>query len=302
MTTRAAPTTAAGGAFSAWVLAMRPKTLPASVSPVLVGCAVAWREGGFSVLPALAAFAVALLLQIAANLANDVADFRRGADTHERIGPTRVAQSGLIAPERLVIATAAALLLASVPGLFLVWRGGIPLAIIGLLAIFSAVAYTAGPFPLGYLGLGEVFVFLFFGPVAVSGTAYAMTHSVSLLAVAASVPLGCLISAILVVNNLRDIDTDRAAGKRTISVRFGVRATRWEFAGLIAVAYLVPPTMVMSELSGAWTLITWVTLPIAVVLTRKVWSEEGRALNLVLAGTARLTLWFAIAFATGIVL
>ncbi len=163
---------------AAWFLAIRPKTLPAALAPVLVGCAVAWAEAGFDLSTAIAAFAVALLLQIGANLANDVADFHRGADSVGRLGPVRVTQGGLIAPRQMIIATAVVLAVAAIPGLYLVWRGGPVLAALGLLAILAAVTYTAGPKPFGYLGLGEFFVFLFFGPVAVVGTAYAMMHVV----------------------------------------------------------------------------------------------------------------------------
>ncbi|MDF3039823.1 MAG: 1,4-dihydroxy-2-naphthoate polyprenyltransferase [Thermomicrobiales bacterium] len=295
-----APTTTT--AFGAWFLAVRPKTLPAAVSPVLVGCAVAWAADGFHLGTAIAAFAVALLLQIAANLANDVADFRRGADTAERLGPVRVTQSGLIRSERITMATAVVLVLAAIPGLYLVWRGGPLLAGLGLLAMLAAVAYTAGPKPFGYLGLGEVFVFLFFGPVAVIGTAYVMTGAASPLAVAASLPMGCLISAILVVNNLRDIDTDRAAGKHTLAVRMGREATRREYAALVAVAYAVPLATVLMGLAAPWVLLSWITAPLAMVLVRKVRTVPERALNPVLGGTARLCLWFAIALSVGIVL
>jgi 1,4-dihydroxy-2-naphthoate octaprenyltransferase len=285
-----------------WLLAMRPKTLPAAVSPVLVGCAVAWARGQFHLPTAIAAFAVALLLQIAANLANDVADFRRGADTGERLGPVRVTQSGLVRPEQVAMATAAVLALAAIPGLYLVWRGGVVLAAFGLLAMLAAVAYTAGPKPFGYLGLGEAFVFLFFGPVAVIGTAYVMTGAVSPLAVAASLPMGCLITAILVVNNLRDIETDRAAGKRTLAVRIGQEATRREYGLLMAAAYAVPLGMMLAGIASPWVLLTWVTAPLAIVLARSVWTTTGRALNPVLGGTARLCLWFAIALSVGVVL
>lgn len=280
---------------------MRPKTLPAAVSPVLVGCAVAWAEGGFHAPSAVAAFAVALLLQIAANLANDVADFRRGADTAERLGPVRVTQSGLIRPEWVTTATAVVLVLAAVPGLYLVWRGGVVLAGLGVLAMLAAVAYTAGPKPFGYLGLGEVFVFLFFGPVAVIGTAYVMTGGVSPLAVAASVPMGCLIAAILVVNNLRDIETDRAARKRTLAVRIGREATRREYALLLAVAYAAPVVMIVVGVAELWVLLAWATVPLAFVLVSQVATATGRALNPVLGGTARLCLWFAISLSAGIV-
>ncbi len=288
--------------INAWLLAIRPKTLPAAVAPVLVGCAVVWADGGFHVASAFAAFAVAILLQIGANLANDVADFRRGADTADRLGPLRVTQSGLIPPDRVAAATVIVLATAAIPGLYLVWRGGPLLAALGLAAIVAAVAYTAGPKPFGYLGLGELFVFVFFGPVAVIGTVYVMTGLVNPRAVAASIPMGCLVTAILVVNNLRDLDTDRDAGKRTISVRIGRDATRWEYAIVIAVAYITPFAMWLAGLGGPWLLLAWVTVPLAVVLTRQVWTVDGRALNPVLGGTARLCLWFAVAFSAGIVL
>lgn len=285
---------------SAWLLAARPKTLPAAVAPVLVGGAVAIDEGRFTLLPAIAAFGVALLLQIGANFANDVADFRKGADTRERLGPVRVTQSGLLSERQVTAATAVVLTAAAIPGLYLVWRGGPILAVLGLLAMVAAVAYTAGPKPFGYLGLGELFVFLFFGPVAVAGTAYVMTGELTPLALAAAVPMGCLIAAILVVNNLRDIETDRAAGKRTLAVRIGRDATRWEYLLLLTIAFLAPLFIWFSGLTAATPLLAWATLPLAVVLVRRVWSVSGRALNPVLARTARLCLWFAVAFGVGI--
>ena len=288
--------------LSAWLLAVRPKTLPAAISPVLVGCAVAWAENGFDLVAALAAFAVALLLQIGANLANDVADFRRGADTDDRLGPLRVTQSGLIPPRQVAIATVVVLIAAAVPGLYLIWRGGPVLAILGLLAIAAAVTYTAGPKPFGYLGLGELVVFVFFGPIAVAGTAFVMTHQVTRLALVSSIAIGCLITAILVVNNLRDIDTDGVAGKRTLAVRIGKRATRWEYTTLIAVAYALPVVMWALQPSQPGPLLAWTSAPLAVVLLRQVWEVDGRALNLVLGGTARLCLWFAVTFGAGIVL
>jgi 1,4-dihydroxy-2-naphthoate polyprenyltransferase len=302
MTLTASSPAAPQSSLAAWLIAARPKTLPAAISPVIVGCAVAWKEGAFALLPALAAFAVALLLQIGANFANDVADFQRGADTRERMGPTRVTQSGMLSPDSVVAATVLVLLLSVVPGLYLVWQGGPLFAVLGLLAILSAVAYTAGPKPFGYLGLGEVFVFLFFGPVAVVGTAYVMTQALTPLAVAESIPMGCLITAILVVNNLRDIDTDRAAGKRTLAVRIGREATRWEYALLLIVAYVTPLAIWLTGISAIWPLLAWATAPLAVILARRLWTVNGRALNPVLGGTARLCLWFAIAFAVGIAL
>jgi 1,4-dihydroxy-2-naphthoate octaprenyltransferase len=288
--------------LSAWLLATRPKTLPAAISPVLVGCAVAWAGDGFDLVSALAALAVALLLQVGANLANDVADFRGGADTDDRLGPVRVTQGGLIPPRQVVLATVAVLMAAVAPGLYLAWRGGPVLAALGLLAIGAAVTYTAGPKPFGYLGLGELFVFIFFGPVAVLGTTFVMIHDVTRLAVLSSVAMGCLVTSILVVNNLRDIDTDRIAGKRTLAVRIGRGATRCEYSALIVIAYAIPVIMWWSGQSDPWPLLAWTTAPLAIHLVRQVWEVQGRGLNPVLGGTARLCLCFAVTLGAGIAL
>lgn len=283
------------------MLAARPKTLPAALSPVIVGCAVGAAEGLFDLAVAVAALAVALLLQIGANFANDVADFRSGADTEHRLGPTRVTQSGLLTARQVTAATAGALVLAAIPGLYLVWRGGLVFAAVGLLAIAAAVAYTAGP-AYGYVGLGDIAVFLFFGPVAVAGTAYLMTLQVTTLALLSSIPMGCLITAILVVNNLRDIDTDRAAGKNTLAVRLGRRGARAEYALLLALSYLAPVVVWLAGLASPWVLLSFVSAPLAWLLWRQVQQAEGRALNPVLAGTARLCLLFAVAYAVGVLL
>ncbi len=285
-----------------WLIAARPKTLPAAVAPVIVGTAVAIAEDGFAPLAALAAVAVALLLQIAANFANDVFDFRRGADTHERLGPARVVQQGLIAPERVLLGTGLALAASMLTGLYLVWRGGWPILVLGLLAILSAVAYTGGPAPLGYLGLGDVFVFVFFGLVAVAGTAYVQTRDLTALALLAAVPVGCFATAILVVNNLRDIDGDRVAGKRTLAVRLGVRGVRVEYILLLAVAYLCPPLLWSLGLVSGWWWLSWLSLPLAARVTLGVLQERGKMLNARLAGTARAQLLFSLLFAGSIVL
>lgn len=291
----------AGSTINAWLLAARPKTLPAALSPVVVGSAVGLAEGRFDLLIAVAAIAVALLLQIGANFANDVADFRSGADTEHRLGPTRVTQSGLLSPRQVEMATAITLALAAIPGLYLVWQGGWIFAVAGLLAIGAAVAYTAGP-AYGYVGLGDFAVFLFFGPVAVAGTAYLMTHQLTKLSVLSSIPVGCLITAILVVNNLRDIETDRAAGKMTLAVRLGRGGARAEYALLLMLSYLTPVVVWLSGLASFWVLLSFVTAPLPVMLLQRVRHEEGRALNPVLAGTARLCLFFAVAYAVGVVL
>ncbi len=286
----------------AWLLAARPKTLPAAVTPVIVGTSVAIAAGAFHAAAALAAFVVALLLQIAANLANDVFDFRRGADTAERLGPLRVTQSGLIAPERVLFGTALTLSLAMLVGTYLVSRGGWPILFVGVAAMLSALAYTGGPRPIGYHGLGEVFVFLFFGLVAVGGTYYVQAGDVSDLSLAAAIPVGCLATAILVVNNLRDIDTDRVAGKRTVAVRLGRQGTVVEYRLLLSIAYLTPLVLWASGVLSIWGWLPWLTLPLAVQLVRKVSTETGRQLNARLAGTARLQLLYGLLFAGSIVL
>jgi 1,4-dihydroxy-2-naphthoate octaprenyltransferase len=283
------------------LLAIRPKTLPAAVAPVVVGSAVAVREDGFHLPAALAALVVALLLQIAANLANDVFDHRRGADTAARLGPPRVTAGGLIPPERVLRATWLTLGLALLIGLYLVYRGGWPFLAIGALALLAAVAYTGGPLPLGYLGLGDLAVFLFFGLVGVAGTAYVQTRELTTLALLAALPIGCLVTNILVVNNLRDLETDRAVGKRTLATRLGRSGTRAEYALLLLVAYLTPPALWLAGEIGPWWWSSWLSLPLAIPLFRGVYGETGAALNRRLAGTARLAVVFAVLFAVGIV-
>lgn len=285
-----------------WLLAARPKTLPAALAPVVVGTAVAIAEDRFHLVAALAAVAVALLLQIGANFANDVFDFRRGADTAERLGPIRVVQSGLIAPEAVLRATLLTLGLAIIPGAYLTWRGGWSILLLGVAALVAALAYTGGPVPLGYFGLGDLFVFLFFGLVAVAGTAYVQTRDLTTLALLAAVPIGCLATAILVVNNLRDLATDAAAGKRTLAVRLGASGTRWEYLLLLTVGYLTPPVAWLAGSIGGWWWLPWLSLPVAVPLARRLWTTTGAALNPLLGATARLEILFAVLFAVAIVL
>jgi 1,4-dihydroxy-2-naphthoate octaprenyltransferase len=285
----------------AWLLATRPRTLPAAIAPVVVGTAVAIREGGFDALAALACIAVALLLQIAANLANDAFDHRRGADTAERVGPIRVTAAGLIPARRVLLATWLTLGLAILVGAYLAWLGGPVFIGVGLLAVLSAVLYTGGPAPLAYAGLGDLFVFLFFGLVAVAGTAFVQTGELTSLALIAGVPIGALATAILVVNNLRDIDGDRRASKRTLAVRLGPAGAIAEYVSLLTLAFLVPVMLVIDGTLGVWSFVPLVLLPLAVVMARGVMTETGRALNARLAGTARLELLFALLFAAAIV-
>ena len=290
------------GTAARWVMAARPATLTAAAAPVLVGTACAWAVGGFRAWPALAALAGALLLQVGANLANDLFDFEKGADTADRLGPTRVVQAGLLPPEAVRRALVLVFALAAAVGVYLTWLAGPAIVGIGALSIVAALAYTGGPYPLGYNGLGDPAVFLFFGLVAVCGTAWVQAGFVPPLAWWAAVPVGTLATAILVVNNVRDIHTDAAAGKRTLAVRFGRRAALGEYAGLLALAYLVPVALVGAGRLGLPALLPLASAPVAIVLYRRVRAETGRALNPALGGTARLLFLFGALWATGLAL
>ena len=279
--------------WSAWLLAARPRTLPASIAPVLVGSALAASVGRFDWPLAAATLAVSILLQIGANFANDVFDYLKGADVARR-GPTRVTQSGYLSPNQMLVSTAIILGLAALIGLYLVIAAGWPLVIVGALAIVSALAYTGGPWPLGYHGLGDLFVFVFFGLVGVAGTYYIQTHSLTATALAASIPVGLLITNILVINNLRDLETDRAAGKQTLAVRIGDGGTRSEFTALLYIAYAVPPLMAMVDLAGFWFWLPWLSVPLALGVLRKAQSvHDGPAFNQLLASVSQLNLLYA---------
>lgn len=284
-----------------WLLAIRPKTLSASIAPVLVGAAIAARDGGFRLLPALAALAAALLLQIGANLVNDAADFARGADTAARRGPLRVTQGGLLSAAQVWRAAWLAFGGALALGVYLVAAGGWPIALLGCAAIAAALAYTAGPWPLGYHGLGEVFVFAFFGVAAVVGTAYVQSGAFSRLALAAALPVGALVTAILVVNNTRDIETDRRAGKRTLAVRFGDAAARGEYAALLVLAFLTPLLLWLGGATSLAALLPLLALPSGLRLIRRMRrADDGTEFNLLLADTSRLQLVFGALFAVGL--
>jgi 1,4-dihydroxy-2-naphthoate octaprenyltransferase len=287
-------------ARSAWWLAIRPATLTASAAPVLVGTGAAWADGGFAAGPAIAALLGASLLQVGANFANDVFDFERGADNADRLGPQRATQQGWITAAQMKRAMWLAFAGATVVGLYLTYVAGWPVLALGLLSIAAAYLYTGGPRPYGYLGLGDLAVFVFFGPGAVVGTYYVQAHAISPLAVIASVPIGALATAILVVNNLRDIETDARAGKRTLAVRIGDRATRVYYLVLIAVAYFVPPYLWLRGLSGAWVLLPWLSLPLAIRLAARLRHEHGLPLNGCLVRTARLEVVFGMLFALGL--
>lgn len=288
--------------FQAWLLASRPKTLPAAISPVIIGSAVAFAEGGFRFLPALAAFLGALLLQIGANLANDVFDFEKGADQHDRLGPLRVTQAGLLTPTEVKTGMWLTFALAGLFGIYMTLVSGWFILLIGLLAILAAIAYTGGPFPYGYRGLGEFFVFVFFGFAAVCGTYYAQTGFISQLAVLSSIPVGLLIVSILVVNNVRDFESDKAANKKTLAVRFGLDWAKQEFVVVVILAFVITFLLATSDLSTPWLLLTWLSLPLVFSTSNSILNRRGKILNKTLAETGKLTLIFSLLFAIGLIL
>lgn len=291
-----------------WLMATRPATLPAAVAGVLVGLGAALAVGTpLRLDTALACLAVALLLQVLANLANDLSDHRRGADTPDRAGPTRMAAAGLISERRLELAIGLTAGLAVVVGLWLVVVGGPVILLLGALAIGAALGYTGGPLPYGYRGLGEVFVFVFFGFAAVVGTAYLQALRLEPIFFLAAVPPGALVTAILVVNNMRDIPTDAAAGKRTLAVILGRERTRTLYEVLLGAAYGVPTLLFWlvplegGNLQALALALPFATVPLVVPLVRTMRNfGQPAELNTVLAGTARLALAFSALFAVGL--
>lgn len=300
----------------AWLMAARPQTLPAAVAPVVVGTGLAVHEGVFTALPALAALVGAVFIQIGTNFANDYYDAVQGADTPDREGFTRVTAGGLIAPEAVKRAMWLTFAAAILVGTYLVAVGGVPIVVIGLLSVASGIAYTGGPYPLGYHGLGDLFVFVFFGLVAVTGTYYVQAAAVlasgvpvgvppgtvPASALLASLPVAGLSTAILVVNNVRDREEDRKTGKRTLAVRFGYTVSYVEFLALLALAYVVPVGFLFLGF-GLPVLLPLLSLPLAVVVSRTVLTEtKGRALNPALERTGQLLALHSALFAAGFVL
>ncbi len=301
MSTQAAVSAAAPASrASIWLSATRPRTLPAAIVPVLVGVAIAYRAGHVESIVALATLAASLLIQIGCNLANDYYDFVSGADNPSRLGPVRVTQAGLAEPAAVKRAAFTVLGLAAIFGIYLSYVGGWPILVIGVLSIVAALAYSAGPFPLAYHGLGDVFVFIFFGLIAVNGTVFLQIGRISPLSVIASIAVACLVTAILVVNNLRDIETDRLAGKHTIAVRFGAGFARAEYVVLIAAAFAGVP--ILAWIGGAKFLMPLAALAIAYRQIRYVYSRSGAALNQSLAGTAGLHMVYGVLFMVGALL
>ena len=284
-----------------WLMAARPRTLPAAVAPVLVGTALAATGGTFKPLTFLAALTGALFIQVGTNLSNDYSDARRGADTDDRLGPVRVTAGGLVPPRQVLIATYAAFAVAVLAGTYLIATAGWELLLVGAASILAGVLYTGGPRPYGYEGLGEVFVFLFFGVVAVAGSYFAQTEELAWEALVLAVPVGLLASAILVVNNVRDLETDRRAGKRTLAVRLGRDRVRGLFVAMIAGAFASAPLPWLFGSLSPWLLLCWLALPLALPLVGVVRTRtDGPSLNRALAGTGRLQLAFCALLSAGL--
>jgi len=296
------PATIEPGGGAAWLLAARPKTLPAAVVPVAVGTACACALGSPAWDAALAALVGALLIQVGTNFANDVFDHEKGADTADRLGPTRAVQAGLLTAGQMRRGMAAAFLLATLAGLYLWSVAGWPIFAVGIVSILAGIAYTGGPFPLAYNGLGDVFVMVFFGFVAVCGTAYVQVGAVPRVSLLAAVPVGSLATAMLVVNNLRDEHTDRAAGKRTLVVRFGRGQALAQYPLMLLLAYGSSVALALVPEGGLGALLPLLTLPLGWRLFADLRRQTGSALNDTLAGTARLLLAFGFLLAVGLVL
>jgi 1,4-dihydroxy-2-naphthoate octaprenyltransferase len=286
-----------------WIVASRPRTLPAAVAPVLVGTALAVSEDHFLALAFVAALLGSVFIQIGTNLANDYSDARRGADTEDRLGPVRVTAGGLMPPRSVLIGTYVAFGVSVLCGAYLAFVAGPEMLAVGAVSIAAGVLYTGGPRPYGYAGLGELFVFLFFGLVAVAGSYYVQAERLTAESLALAVPVGLLAAAVLVVNNVRDLDTDRRAGKRTLAVKLGRRRARGLFVAMIVVSYAV--AIAIPALGGLswWVLLVLGSLPLAPPLVRTVVEQsDGPLLNGALAATGRLLGVYSSLLALGVLL
>jgi 1,4-dihydroxy-2-naphthoate octaprenyltransferase len=289
--------------FRIWLMAARPRTLPAAVAPVLVGTALAATLGTFKPLTFVATLLGALFIQIGTNLSNDYSDARRGADTEDRLGPVRVTAGGLVPPRQVLIATYVAFGLAVLVGVYLIVTAGWQLLLVGAASILAGVLYTGGPRPYGYEGLGEVFVFLFFGVVAVTGTYFAQRKELTWESFALAVPVGLLACSILMVNNVRDLETDRRAGKRTLAVRLGRQRARALYAVCVYLAFVTAPVAWLAGGRGLspWLLLPWLALPLAAPVVRAVRNRvDGPSLNAALAKTGMLQLAFCALLSAGL--
>ena len=285
-----------------WVIAARPRTLPAAIVPVLVGSAAAASDNKFILLYAFIALICSLLIQIGTNFTNDLYDYLKGADDEKRKGPLRVMVHELITVAEMKTGIVIVFLTAFTLGLYLVYTGGFFVLVIGIASILAGIAYTAGPYPLAYNGLGDLFVFMFFGVVGTVGTYYVQAHTLTYLPFLCSIPVGALITNILVVNNYRDIDEDRAANKYTLAVKFGRRFARYQFIFLLFISFIMPLILFFGFDFRGWVFLPYLTFPIAYKLIKMLYLYNGKELNKTLELTARLSAIFGLLFSAGILL
>lgn len=288
--------------FKSWLLASRPKTLPASAVPVIVGSSIAVYDSKFIFSAAIIALFCSLLIQIATNFVNDLYDFLVGTDKKDRKGPTRALASGLLSAKEMKAGIFITFGVAFLLGLYLVYLGGWIILVIGILSIIAGIAYTAGPFPLAYNGLGDVFVFLFFGFVGTVGTYYVQALEITPFVFWASIPVGALVTNILVVNNFRDIEEDSKAGKNTLAVLFGKTFTRIQYITFMIVSYLVPVVAYFTYKQSLFMFLPLLTIPLSFRLVSMIFRYEGKSLNITLELTAKLSAIYGILFAIGILL
>ncbi len=288
--------------FQVWMLAARPRTLFAAFVPVVVGTSLAFAEGKFHPLAAFVALAVSVLIQIGTNFTNDLYDFLKGADTSERVGPLRVLASGLVTPGEMKLAISLCFGTAFLLGLYLVYLGGWFILLLGIFSILAGLAYTAGPYPLAYNGLGDLFVFLFYGLIGTLGSYFVQTLSFSTLAIIASVPVGALVTNILVVNNYRDIEQDKKAGKHTLAVKLGEAFSRYEYVILLTASFAVPLILFLAYPVSPWVFLPYLTLPFGYKLVLMVFTLHGTQLNKALELTAKFSALFGLLLSLGFVL
>ena len=288
--------------FESWVLASRPRTLLAAVVPVMVGSALAISQNKFTLILSLIALICSILIQVGTNFTNDLYDYLKGTDKEDRIGPRRVLVSGLISKSEMKIGIITVFGFAFLLGLYLVYAAGIVILIIGVVSIIAGLAYTAGPYPLAYNGLGDVFVFAFFGIVGTTGTYFLHLHEFSLLSLLASVPAGALITNILVVNNYRDIEEDREANKYTLAVKLGKKFTRFQFINSITISYLILFIIYFKYDFTYWIFLPLISLPVAAKLITMLHKLEGKDLNKTLELSAKYAALFGLLFSLGLIL
>jgi len=288
--------------FESWLIASRPKTLFAAIVPVFVGSGVAISEGIFVPVYSLVALVCSILIQIGTNFTNDLYDFTKGADNEKRKGPRRVLVSGFITVNEMKTAIVVTFLISFILGLYLVYAGGWVILVVGVFSILAGIAYTAGPFPLAYNGLGDIFVFGFFGVIGTVFTYYLHSHHVNFVSLLASIPVGSLVTNILVVNNYRDIEEDRAANKFTLAVKMGRTFTRYQFIFLIIISFLTPLALYLFFNYTVWIFLPYITVPVAAKAIRMITTLDGTDLNKTLELTARLSALFGILFSAGLAL